>query len=124
MPTAHLRTLALAALVAVQPILPGASALAQAASRPDPADPKTASAMREPVSAYAGYRRFTEDLIAPWREINDEVAGIGGHAGALKDAPASPSAPSASGAPGAGGASDRAHGGMHGGHGAMSPKKQ
>lgn len=123
MPTAHLRTLLLAALLAAQPILPGAPALAQGAARPDPADPKTPSAMREPVSAYTGYQKFAEDPLASWREVNDEVARVGGHAGALKEDPQSPAAASGAG-PGTGGAADRTHGGMHGGHGAMSPKKQ
>jgi hypothetical protein len=115
--------LLLVTLVAVQPVLPGASAFAQGAARSDPADPKTPSAMREPVSAYAGYRRFQEDPIASWREVNDEVARIGGHAGALKEDPASPAASSGT-ASGTGGASDRGQGGMHGGHGAMPAKKQ
>jgi hypothetical protein len=35
-------------------------------------------------SAFDGYQPFKEQTVAPWRDVNAEVARVGGHAGALK----------------------------------------
>jgi hypothetical protein len=35
-------------------------------------------------SVFDSYRRFSDEPVAPWRQVNDEVARVGGHAGALK----------------------------------------
>jgi hypothetical protein len=37
-------------------------------------------------SAYAGYQPYREESIADWREVNDEVARIGGHIGIFREA--------------------------------------
>ena len=39
-------------------------------------------------SAFEDYRPFREQALAPWRDINAEVARVGGHAGSLKPAEA------------------------------------
>ena len=47
--------------------------------RPNPADP---AAVVPPVryeSAFTGYTSYLEQDLAAWREVNDEVARIGGH---------------------------------------------
>ena len=128
MRTGPFRTLALAALVAAQAGLPHGLAAAQGAARPDPADPKTASPMPDPGSAYAGYRRYAEEPNAPWREVNDEVARVGGHAGALKGETASPDAAPAASQSGAGPGTPSGgvpgRGGGHGGRRAPPENKQ
>ncbi len=128
MGTRHSPALALAGLVAALTVLPGGIAVAQTAARPDPTDPKIASPMPDPGSAYSNYRAFADEPLAPWREVNDDVARIGGHAGALKGDATSPgSAPAGSTPPpsrgGASGAGE-SRSGMHGGHGSMPEKKQ
>jgi len=62
------------------------AAFAQTAARPDPADPR----LRTPPppaadSAFAGYRSYRDEPMAPWREVNDEVGRVGGHVGILKE---------------------------------------
>lgn len=39
-------------------------------------------------SAFAGYRRYEEEEIAPWRELNEEVARLGGGHAHMRLAPA------------------------------------
>ena len=70
---------------------------AHAQSRTDPADPKTAAAPLEYESAFAGYRPFRDAKPAPWRQVNEEVKGAGGHAahGAPKKDPADEKKPGA-----------------------------
>lgn len=52
---------------------------AQHVARPNPADP--AARVPQPAynSAFAGYIPYREQDLAAWREVNDEVARIGGH---------------------------------------------
>jgi hypothetical protein len=127
METRHAAVFVFAALVAALAGLSGGIAVAQNAPRPDPTDPKIASPMPDPRSAYADYRAFADEPLAPWREVNDDVARIGGHAGALKGDATSPGsapagaapAPSRSGASGAG----ESPGGMHRAHGSPPEKK-
>ena len=59
-------------------------------------------------SAFEGYRPFNEAKVGNWRELNDEVSRVGGHAGAMKAATGE--APRASG--------DGSTSGGHVGHGA------
>lgn len=70
--------IALAALAALTP-----PAAAQQ-SRPDPADPVAAVPLVRYESAFAGYAPYREQNIAPWRDVNDEVARAGGHAGIFR----------------------------------------
>jgi hypothetical protein len=55
------------------------------ASRANPADPALAVAEPTYASSFAGYRRYESPQIAPWRELNDEMERLGGHAGHIKD---------------------------------------
>lgn len=65
----------------------GGTAFAQSEGRKDPAKPE---ASRVPAvtyrSAFEGYQPYRDQEVAPWREVNDEVARIGGHIGVLKEA--------------------------------------
>ena len=87
--------------------LAAGNAGAQSAVRPDPADP----AMRVPETAYRSafedYRKHELSRQTPWREANDEVGRIGGHAGVLREqsghemqAPATGAGAAARGTPG------------------------
>jgi hypothetical protein len=77
----------------------GATALAQTpAARSDPADPRVSGPPPQTESAFAGYRSLRDEPPADWRAVNDEVRGLGGHAGHIRDAPAERGAPAGSGA--------------------------
>jgi hypothetical protein len=89
--------IALAALMALT-----APAAAQQ-FRPDPTDPAAVVPPVKHESAFVGYAPYREQTIAPWRDVNDEVARTGGHAGIFRghgtQAPArSPEKPPAAGA--------------------------
>jgi ABC-type taurine transport system ATPase subunit len=47
-----------------------------------------------PSGTYDAYQPYQEEALKPWREVNDEVARIGGHAGIFREqinkSPASP----------------------------------
>jgi hypothetical protein len=73
-------TMAITALVM---IAPHASAQ-QLTARPQPADPAAQVPAAKYASALTGYRGFREEPLAPWREVNDEVARAGGHIGILR----------------------------------------
>lgn len=71
------------------------SAAAIAQSRGNPANPAVAVPATRYSSAFAGYQPLGDEKIAPWREINDEVARVGGHLGMFRNQPpGSPPAPS------------------------------
>lgn len=84
------------------PVAPAASA---------PADPLDASAAVPPLrhsSAFERYRRLGDTPVAPWREVNDTAARIGGWRAYAREAnvpegaasaPAGPAAPAAPVAP-------------------------
>ena len=57
------------------------NALAQASARPDATAPSAKVPPFEYRSAFAGYRGFTEEQVAPWRESNEAVKAGPGHAG-------------------------------------------
>lgn len=69
-----------------------ASAAAAQETPPDPANP--AAAVPKPVyhSAFTGYRPWTEPVTARWREANEEVRQLGGHASHAKPAAKAPTA--------------------------------
>ncbi len=54
-------------------------------SRSDPSDAKLKSPTVEYVSPFSSYRRYQDEKPAPWRELNDQVLGLGGHAGHIQD---------------------------------------
>ena len=50
-------------------------------------DPRAPDAKVPPVtyrSVFEDYRPYREQELAPWRQVNEEVARAGGHAGVLK----------------------------------------
>jgi hypothetical protein len=53
----------------------------QHAPRPDPANPAAAVPALNYNSAFAGYRGYREEPLAPWRGVNEEVTRAGGHFG-------------------------------------------
>lgn len=55
--------------------------MAQQLTNVNPADPGAAAPQTPYVSAFAGYQPFLDEKLAPWREVNDEVARIGGQVG-------------------------------------------
>lgn len=61
-------------------------AAAQAPERPDPTDAKAPSRLAHD-SAFKDYRRYTDPEIARWREANEEMARLNGHAGHVPAAP-------------------------------------
>lgn len=91
------------------------TSLAEAASagekRPDPTDPNAAVPPHRYVSDFAAYRKPQFEQKLDWRQANDIVRDVGGHAGALKEADGSPGASQTAPASG----KPMMH---HGGHGA------
>jgi hypothetical protein len=82
------------------------AAPAGAQSRPRPDDPAVKTPPPASASAFAGYRPFREEEMAPWREVNDEVGRLGGHSGHMTGhvkemEDAQPAAPQPSSAPSA-----------------------
>lgn len=74
-------------------LLPFAAALAAApawAAEPPSAD--AAPSQRAYRSAFADYRNFKDEPVGSWREANDEMGRVGGHAGHTSHSgmPASP----------------------------------
>ena len=86
-------------------------AAAQEAQRPDPTDPRAKVPGVEYRSAFADYRPFSEEKVAPWRESNEAVKGSPGHEGHAAP-PAEKAAPAAKPRP----AEKPSAGEQHGGH--------
>jgi hypothetical protein len=79
----------LATLVALAP-----QALAQQrATPPHPGDPAVTVPAVKYESAFTGYAPFREEKLVPWREVNDEVGKVRGHAGIFGGAGHAPKAP-------------------------------
>ncbi len=72
-------------------------AFAQHAAAPSPTDAAARVPQATYRSAFEGYVPYREQALAPWREVNDEVGRIGGHAGIFRGA-----AQAAPGTPGTG----------------------
>lgn len=76
-----------------------------AAARTDPANPEAPVPAIRYDSAFDGYRSYRQTPLAPWRDVNDEVARVGGHPGILRagrDAGSSASGEAQPSPPGAG----------------------
>ncbi|MDW8468954.1 MAG: hypothetical protein RML56_08295 [Burkholderiales bacterium] len=58
-----------------------AGAAAREVARPHPADPAAGAKPPARTSAFEDYRPYSEPELARWREANDEVRRLGGHAG-------------------------------------------
>ena len=76
--------------------LTAGAAVAQDIRPPHPADAAAAAPPARYDSAFSGYTPYRDEKLAPWREINDEVARVGGHIGILRgEAAAAKPAPGA-----------------------------
>ena len=73
------------AIAAFMALTPNVAAQEQS-TRPNPADPAAAAPAAKYESALTGYRGFREEPLAPWRDVNDEVARAGGHVGIMRGA--------------------------------------
>jgi hypothetical protein len=62
------------------------------AAKADPVDPNARAPAVEYESAFTGYAPYREEKLAPWRDVNDEVARAGGHIGILRGAGSAPPA--------------------------------
>jgi len=63
--------------------LVSASAAAQTSATQAERAPRPAAGPYDSNSAYADYRPYREERLRSWREVNEEVARIGGHAGVM-----------------------------------------
>ena len=61
-----------------------AAGAAHAQSQPKRDDPRAAAPPPAGASAFDGYRPYRDEALAPWRELNDEVGRVGGHAGVVR----------------------------------------
>lgn len=68
---------------------------------PSAADPNLGTAAPAYRSAFEDYRKFRPGPVSAWKNANDTVGAVGGHVGAVKDAPAprAAAAPAADAAP-------------------------
>jgi hypothetical protein len=98
-----------------------ANAASAGENRPDPADPNAVVPPHRYVSDFAAYRRPQFEQTLDWRQANDTVRDVGGHAGALKGDDGEPSAASQT-APASG--KPKMHHGGHHGHGGHGGHKQ
>jgi hypothetical protein len=81
----HSRTFAVLLYGAVV-LYPIAVAAQPASAQPNPAHPDAPVPAVKYESGFAGYVSFREEKLAPWREVNDEVARAGGHIGIVRGA--------------------------------------
>lgn len=64
-----------------------------AQTAPGPLEPAAPTPPAVYRSAFDGYRPFAEPKRIPWPEANTTAGRVGGHGGALKDAPDAPGTP-------------------------------
>lgn len=76
-------------------LAPPAFAAQPGVEQPGPANPAAAVPAATYESAFAGYASFRDEKLAPWRNVNDEVARAGGHIGILRGASAAGGKPAA-----------------------------
>lgn len=81
-------------VVMATPVLAGA----QQKARPDPADPAAAAPAPAYDSVFRTYVPQREVKPAAWKDINDEMGRLGGHAGHTRDS-VDPAAPAPATAP-------------------------
>lgn len=70
--------------------LAGSASGQPAPAESGPADPGAPVPAFRYESVFTDYRPYREEKLAPWRDVNDEVARIGGHIGILKGAAGKP----------------------------------
>jgi hypothetical protein len=64
----------------------GGAAFAQSGDANDPRAPEAKVPAVTYQSAFQDYRPYREQELASWREVNEEVARVGGHVGVMKNA--------------------------------------
>lgn len=62
------------------------TAFAQSGAAGDPRAPQARVPAVTYQSAFQDYRSYREQELASWREVNEEVARVGGHIGVMKSA--------------------------------------
>ena len=62
-------------------LTPFAATAQQRTSGLSPTNPSAAIPAVNYQSAFAGYMPFRDEKLAPWRDVNDEAARVGGHLG-------------------------------------------
>ncbi len=55
--------------------------MAQQQGSTNPTNPRAVVASPQYQSAFTDYQSFRDEKLAPWREVNDEAARVGGHIG-------------------------------------------
>ena len=70
-----------ALLYSVVVLTPFAATAQQRTNGPGPANPSAAVPAVKYESAFTGYVPFRDEKLAPWRDVNDEAARVGGHLG-------------------------------------------
>lgn len=90
-------------------LLLGSASFQAKAQQPNPADPRVAVPVTEYQSAFTGYLKPQFEQRLDWRQANDTVRDVGGHAGALKDQPPRKDDGAQGTAPNAAGASHQGH---------------
>lgn len=90
--------------IALLGLLAALPAFAPAQVQPEPPPPGDVSAARSAAavtpryqSPFDDYRAWQDEPAEPWREVNDRVGRVGGHAGALKAEAEEPPAPQPTG---------------------------
>jgi hypothetical protein len=73
-------------MLALLAMFAGGAAFAQGEGTNDPRAPETRVPALTYQSAFEDYRPYREQELAPWREVNEEVARVGGHIGVMKNA--------------------------------------
>jgi len=71
------------------------SAAAQGVARPDPVNAKAVVPARPYESPFKDYRPYVDQEAGRWRESNDEMGRLGGHAGHSQTRSGSPAKPAA-----------------------------
>jgi hypothetical protein len=64
-------------------LLSAAASAGAAQPLPRSTDPHAPVSGVQYESVFSGYRPHQEPAIAPWRDVNDEVARVGGHVGII-----------------------------------------
>ena len=62
------------------------AAFARSGGANDPRAPEAKVPPPTYQSVFADYRPYREPELAPWRDVNEEVARVGGHTGVVKHA--------------------------------------
>lgn len=73
-------------MLALLALFAGGAAFAQGEGKNDPRAPDAKVPPAIYRSVFEDYRPYREQELAPWREVNEEVARAGGHVGVMKNA--------------------------------------